>query len=84
MNKICFSSFENFKFNDELNITPDELKALKDLSSSKYIIIRKADKGNSALILNKRDCIKRMTEMLSDIAKFKKFMSNLGRNLTYY
>ena len=32
MKKICLSSFENFKFKDELNITPDELKALKDLS----------------------------------------------------
>ena len=80
MKKICFSSFENFKFKDELNITPDELKALKDLSSRKYIIIRKADKGNSVLILNKSDYIKRMTEILSD----KKFMSNLGRHLTYY
>ena len=32
MKKICFSSFENFKFKDELNITSEELKALKDLS----------------------------------------------------
>ena len=38
MKKICLSSFENFKFKDELNITPDELKALKDLSSRKDII----------------------------------------------
>ena len=29
MKKICLSSFENFKFKDELNITPDELKANK-------------------------------------------------------
>ena len=47
MKKICLSSFENFKFKDELNITPDELKAWKDLSSRKDIIISKADKGNS-------------------------------------
>ena len=31
MKKTCFASLENFKFKDELNITPDELKALKDL-----------------------------------------------------
>ena len=36
MKKICLSSFENFKFKDELNITPDELKALKDLSSRRH------------------------------------------------
>ena len=84
MKKICFSSFEDFKFKYELNITLGDLKALKDLSSRKDIIIEKEDKGNSVVILNKRDYIKRMTEMLSDIDKFKKLMSNLGRNLIYY
>ena len=74
MKKICLSSFENFKFKDELNITPDELKALKDLSSRKDIIIQKADKGNSVVILNKNDYIKRMSEMLSGIDKFKKLI----------
>ena len=44
---------------------------MKDLSSRKKIIIQKADKGNSVIILNKSDYIKRMTEMLSDIDKFK-------------
>ena len=32
MRKMFLSSFENFKFKDELNIIPVELKALKDLS----------------------------------------------------
>ena len=36
MKKICLSSY---KFEDELNITPDELKALKDLLSREDIII---------------------------------------------
>ena len=39
MKEICFSSFENFEFKDKWNITPDKLKALKDLSSHKDIII---------------------------------------------
>ena len=43
MKKICFSSFEKFKFKDELNITPKERKALKDLSSRKDNIIQKTD-----------------------------------------
>ena len=49
MKKICFSSFENFKFKVELNITPDELKALKDLSSRKDIIFRKQTKATPLL-----------------------------------
>ena len=55
MKKIYFSLFENVKFKDELNIIPDELKTLKDLSSRKDIIIQKVDKGNSVVISNKRD-----------------------------
>ena len=55
LKKICFSSFENVKFKDELNIIPDELKPLKDLLSRKDIIIYKAEKGNSFVILNKSD-----------------------------
>ena len=64
-----------------MNITPDKLKALKDLSSRKDIIIQKADKGKSAVILNKRDYIKRMTEMLLDIDKFKKPNVRPGKEL---
>ena len=64
-----------------MNITPDKLKALKDLSSRKDIIIQKADKGKSAVILNKRDYIKRMTEMLLDIDKFKKLDVKPGKKL---
>ena len=81
MKKTCPSTFENFKFKDELNITPDELKALNDLSSRKDIIIQKAGKGNSVIILNKSDYIKRMTEMLSDIDKFKKLNVKPGKEL---
>ena len=71
MKKICLSSFENFKFKVELNITPDELKALKNLSSCKDIIIQEAGKGNSVVILNKSDFIKRLTDsknLLSDLS----------------
>ena len=69
-----------FKFKDELNITPDKLKALKDLPSCKDII-QKADKGNSILIFNKSDYMKRMTEMLSDIDKFKKLIVKPAKEL---
>ena len=85
MKKICFSSFENFKFLDELNINPQELKALKDLLSRKDIIIQKANKCNSVVIFSKKEYIKRITEMLSLIDKFKKLdVKNLGKNLIFY
>ena len=61
MKKISFSLFENFKFKDEINITHEKLKALKELPSRKDIIIQKTDKCNSVVILNKTDYIKRIT-----------------------
>ena len=54
---------------------------MKDLSSRKEIIIQKADKGNSTVILNKYDYIKRMNEMLLDIDKFKKLNFKPGKEL---
>ena len=81
MKKIFLSSLENFKFKDELNITPDERKAFKDLSSRKDIIIEKAGKGNSVVILIKSDYMERMTEMLSDIENFKKLIVKPGKEL---
>ena len=81
MKKISLSSFENFKFKDELNIDTDELKALKDLSSRKDLTIQKADEGNSVVILNNGDYIKRMNEMLSDIDKFKKLIVKPSKEL---
>ena len=54
---------------------------LKDLSSHKDIIIRKVHKFSSVVILNKIDCIKRMTEMLLDIDKFKKLNVWPGKEL---
>ena len=54
---------------------------MKDLSSRKDIIIQKVDKGNSVVILNKRDYIKRMIEMLLDKDKFKKLDVKTGKEL---
>ena len=54
MRKIYLSSFKNVNSKNELNITTDQLKALKNLSSRKDIITQKADKGNFVVILNKK------------------------------
>ena len=45
MKKICLSSFENFKFKDELNITPYELK----YHHAKMLSFRKQTKRTSLL-----------------------------------
>ena len=81
LKKICFSSLDRYKFEDEINLTKEEMQILRDLSSREDIIIQKADKGNSVVILNKSDYLKRMKEILSDIDKFKKLNVKPGKEL---
>ena len=45
-------------------------KILQKLRSQKDIIITHPDKGNGIVILSKSDCMKSMTELISDKKKF--------------
>ena len=56
-------------------------KNLNNLTSRKDIIIQKADKGNSIVILDKYNYIDRMKEMLSDCQKFKKIDLTAGKEI---
>ena len=51
----AFSSYDNYSFWNELNISKEEHKALQSLSSNKDLIIQKSDKGNSVVLLNRND-----------------------------
>ncbi|CAF2071453.1 unnamed protein product [Rotaria magnacalcarata] len=46
------------------NLSDDELKALKSLKSNKNIVIVKADKGNSIIVLDKESYLKKAEEIL--------------------
>ena len=48
------------------------LKVLKNLIENKYLLIQKADKGNSIIILNKNDYISRLNRILDDTSKFER------------
>ena len=77
----AFSSYDNYSFWDELNISKEEHVALKGLSANNDLIIQKSDKGNSVVLLNRNDYIKRLNEMLSDSSKFKKLNVNPGKKI---
>ena len=47
------------------------------------IILQKADKGNSVVLVNKADYTKRMKELLADVS-LKKLLLNLERRLISY
>ena len=57
--------------------------ALKGLSANKDLIIQKSDKGNSVVLLNRNDYIKRLNEMLSDSSKFKKLNVKPGKEINF-
>ena len=77
-------SFDNYSFWNELNISKKEYLTLKGLSSNKNIILQKADKGNSVVLVNKADYFKRKKELWSGVS-LKILMLNLERRLiTYY
>ena len=79
----AFSSYDNYSFWDELNISKEEHVALKGLSTNNNLIIQKSDKGNSVVLLNRNDYIKRLNEMLPDCSKFKKLNVNLEKRLIF-
>ena len=79
--KEAYSSFDNYNFWNELNISKEEFLALKDLSRNKDIILQKADKGNSVVLVNKADYTKRIKELLSDVGKFKEITVEPGNEI---
>ena len=79
----AFSSYDNYSFWDELNISKEEHLALKGSSTNNNLIIQKSDKGNSVVLLNRNDYIKRLNEMLPDCSKFKKLNVNLEKRLIF-
>ena len=56
----------------ENNLPKAELDALKSLIRNKEMIIQKADEGNTAILLGRKDYISKMKLILANTSKFKK------------
>ena len=67
-------------FLKELNLSKPEYDALKKLTSNEDIVIHKSDKGNSVVIVNRTDYLKRMQEMVDDASKFEKVSVQEGKD----
>ena len=75
---IGLSSFRFYNKKDHRfeNLTEDEYEAFLNLKSNKNIIIQKADKGNSVVVIDRLKYVHRMEELLSDRSKFVKIEFN--------
>ena len=54
--------------------------ALKDICSNKNIVVQKVYKGNSVVLVNRADYVKRIKELLSDVSS-KRLLLNLEINI---
>ena len=75
---VGLSSFRLYNKKDHRfeNLTEDEYEAFLNLKSSKNMIIQKADKGNSFVVIDRLKYVHKMEELLSDRSKFVKIEFN--------
>ena len=61
---------KKYKFTS--NLSPEELEALKQLRNDNTIIIKKADKGSTVVLMNRDDYIAEVERQLNDTKFYKK------------
>ena len=78
--KIKDVGLSSFRLNNKKdrfeNLTEDEYQAFLNLKSNKNIIIQKADKVNSVVIIDHLKYVRKMEELLRDRSKFVKIEFN--------
>ena len=68
----ALTSFCNFNANVPQHLSNEEFEALKTLPGSCNLVIQKADKDNSVVIVEKNVYVRHMETILSDLNKFGK------------
>ena len=66
------TSFCNYNANVPQHLSNEEFEALRTLSGNCNLVIQKADKGNSIVIVEKDVYVRHMETILSDLSKFEK------------
>ena len=70
--EAALSSYRSYNNNVPQNLSKEEFIALQNLSKNKDLIIQISDKGNSVVIVQRQDYLKKMNDILSDQRKFSK------------
>ena len=67
----------------DLSAIEAELNALENLTKNKNLVIQKADKGSTVVIINKNDYETKIENILSDSTKFKKLEFGDNKQLNF-
>ena len=78
-----FECLNSYNPKIEQNLSKPEYEALKSLLKDDDIMIQKSDKGNSVVIVNKRDYTAKMNNILNDASKFKKLNLKPGHDYNF-
>ena len=65
------------------NLSEAELNVLENLTKNKNLVIKKPDKGNTAVIINKNDYETEIKDILSDSTKFRKLEKDGNKQLHF-
>ena len=74
----ALSPFRFYNANVPQNLSDEELEALDRLSKNKNLLVQKADKGNSVVLVGRDVYTKHMENILKDNNKFEKVDIKLG------
>ena len=74
----ALTSFRNYNANVPQHLSNEEFEALKTLSKNCNLVIQKADKGNSVVIVEKDVYLRHMKTIISDHNKFEKISIKKG------
>ena len=79
------SSYESFSSDRSRseNSTTSKFKALRHLSKNKNIVVHRADKGNTIVIIDKISYISAIKEILNDHTKFSNLDIPAGKEIIY-
>ena len=70
--EAALSSYRSYNNNVPQNLSKEEFTALQNFSKIKDLIIQKSNKGNSVVIFQREDYLKKMNDILSDQKKLAK------------
>ena len=75
--ELALTCFRNYNANIP-HLSNEEFEALKNLSANCNLIIQKADKGNSVVLVEKDVYIRHIEKILDDVTKFEKVKIKKG------